>query len=61
VISKNVLKLRERLARGRASMLHYSPVMRDGFLRAMVTLLVTIDDLGKKDPEEGCSQLAENI
>jgi hypothetical protein len=42
-------------------MLHYSPVMRDGFLRAMVTLLVTIADLGTEDLEEGSSQPTENI
>jgi len=55
------LKLRERLARGRGSMVHYSPIMRDGFLRAMVTLLVTIADLGTEDLKEGGSQLTENI
>jgi len=42
-------------------MLHYSPFMRDGFLLAMVTLLVTINDLGTEDPEEGGSQLTESI
>jgi hypothetical protein len=54
------LKLRGRLARGRGSMLHYSPIMQDGFLRAMVTLLVTIPDLGAENLEEGGSQLTEN-
>ena len=57
---KMSLKLREHLARGRGSMVHYSPVMRDGFLRAMVTLLVTIPDLGTEDPEEASSQPTEN-
>jgi hypothetical protein len=40
-------------------MLHYSPIMRDGFLRAMVTLLVTIPDLWREDLEEGGSQPTE--
>jgi hypothetical protein len=55
------LKLRGRLARGRGSMLHYSPVMRDSFLRVMVTLLVTIPDLRTENRKEGGSQLTENI
>ena len=55
------LKLRERLARGRGSMLHYFPIMRDVFLLAMVTLLVTIPDLGTENLEEGGLQLTENI
>jgi hypothetical protein len=42
-------------------MVHYSPIMRDGFLRAMVTLLVTIPDLGTEKRKEGGSQLTENI
>ncbi len=54
------LKLRERVARGRGYMIHYSPVMRDGFLLAMVTLLVTLLDLGTEDLEEGSSQPNEN-
>jgi hypothetical protein len=55
------LKLVERLARGWGSMVHYSPVVRGGFLRAMVTLLVTISDFGTEDPEGGGSQLTESI
>jgi hypothetical protein len=58
---KMSLKLWGHLARGRGSMLHYSPIMRDGFLCAMVTLLVTIADLGTENLEEGGSQLTENI
>jgi hypothetical protein len=42
-------------------MVHYSPIMRDGFLRAMVTLLVTIPDLGRQDLEESGSQHTEKI
>ena len=42
-------------------MVHYCPIMRDSFLRAMVTLLVTIPDLGTEDLEEGGSQLTESI
>jgi hypothetical protein len=57
---KMSLKLRGRLATGGGSMLHYSPVMREGFLRAMVTLLVTIDVLGMEDPEEASTQPTEN-
>jgi hypothetical protein len=42
-------------------MVHYSAIVRNSFLCAMVTLLVTILDFGMKDPEEGSSQPAENI
>jgi len=41
-------------------MLHYSPIMRDGFLHPMVTLLVTILNLGIENLEEGGSQLTES-
>jgi hypothetical protein len=57
---KMSLKLRGRLARRRGSMVHYSPIVRDGFLHAMVTRLVTIDDFGMEDPEEASSQPTEN-
>jgi hypothetical protein len=53
------LKLRGRLARGWGSMVHYSPVIRDGLPRATVTLLVTIADFGREDPEEASSQPTE--
>ena len=42
-------------------MLHYSPIMRDGFLVAMVTLLGTIADLATGKLEEGGLQLTEKI
>jgi hypothetical protein len=40
-------------------MVHYSPVIRDGLPRATVTLLVTIADFGREDPEEASSQPTE--
>jgi len=42
-------------------MLHYSSIMRDSFLRAVVTLLVTILVSGMEDPEEASSQPTENM
>jgi len=41
-------------------MVHYSPTMRNSFLRAMVTLLVTILVSGMEDPEGASSQPTEN-